>query len=155
MLLGMVVASANAQESVSREPDTATPLTLEEVLSASAKFYPAILEAQANRREALGEITEAAGGFDTLVQAESSSYASGFYDGQAAKGTITQPLRAFGTNIYGEYKVSEGDFPIYEDINFVRKFFSLKTNRSLPAAKALWPAHRRASCWRPTSCPSI
>ncbi|MEO1327292.1 MAG: TolC family protein [Pseudomonadota bacterium] len=121
MLFGMVVASANAQDAASPESEAATPLTLDEVLSASARFFPAILEAEANRREALGEITVAAGGFDTLVQAESSSYASGFYDGQAAKGTITQPLRAFGTNIYGEYKVSEGDFPIYEDINFTNR----------------------------------
>ncbi|MEL7311141.1 MAG: TolC family protein [Pseudomonadota bacterium] len=96
-------------------------LTLKQVLKSSAAHFPAILEAEANRRNAEGEINVAAGGFDVKLDASGDSYLNGFYDGQVLRGKVTQPLRAFGANVYGQYQVSEGDFPIYEDINFTNR----------------------------------
>ena len=99
----------------------AEPLRLADVLATSAMRFPAILAERAERDAAAGEIGIAAGAFDTLVDASSDSYASGFYDGQVVRSTVRQPLRRFGASLYGEYQISDGDFPIYEDENFTNR----------------------------------
>lgn len=119
LLLLIALPTLGAAQSAT--PTNVGELTLQEVLAASAQHFPGILEAQAKRREALGEIEIAEGGFNLDLDADSSSYASGFYDGQVLRGKITQPLRAFGANVYGQYQVSDGDFPIYSDQNFTNR----------------------------------
>lgn len=92
------------------------PLPLDEVLDASGEHFPKILEALAERRVAAGERLAALGAFDLVFNADSYSYATGFYDGSNVLGAkATQPLRAMGAEVYGQYRISTGDFPIYQD----------------------------------------
>lgn len=96
-------------------------LSLEEVLASSAEFFPAILEAEVNRRIVAGEQEIALGNFDLLFNADAFSRASGFYDGNVITSKVTQPIRPLGAQIYGQYQISEGDFPIYEDGSFTNR----------------------------------
>jgi len=98
--------------------ETATPLGPQEVLSASLKHYPKILEAMSRRRGAAGSVIEAEGAFDLVYEADGFSRVTGFYDGTAIRGGFKQPFREFGGSVYGGYAISRGDFPIYEDVNF-------------------------------------
>ncbi len=91
------------------------PLTLDEVLQSSRRHAPQVQEAVARVRGAEGRLLSADGAFDTVVNAEATSRALGFYDGQTIGGTVYRPLTDWGGQVYGGYRVSTGKFPIYED----------------------------------------
>lgn len=98
----------------------AMPVALlpETVLESAAVHYPAVIAALAARRGAVAATLEAEGAFDLVFESDNFTRASGFYDGVALSALAKQPLRQFGADVYAGYKVSEGDFPIYEDVNF-------------------------------------
>lgn len=98
-----------------------TPLSLTDVLASSGTHFPKILEAMAKRRVAAGEQQAALGAFDLVFNADTYSRATGFYDGNVIGGKATQPLRPLGASVYSQYRLSTGDFPIYEDQNFTNK----------------------------------
>lgn len=114
-----------------------------EVLAASEQHFPAILKALAERRAAEGKVTEALGAFDLVFNADGFDRLSGFYDGVAVGGKVTKPLRPFGAKLYGDYSLSNGDFPIYEDQNYTNNggtaklgvLFSLLRNRDIDARR--------------------
>lgn len=108
LALGLIAAPASAQ----------TPLTLDEVLDASGTHFPKIREAIIKRRVAAGERDAALGAFDVVISADSYSWATGFYDGNLVGARATQPLRSLGADVYGQYRISTGDFPVYQDQNF-------------------------------------
>ncbi|EED34512.1 outer membrane component of multidrug efflux pump [Luminiphilus syltensis NOR5-1B] len=93
-------------------------LRLEQVLDSAQQHFPKIMAALADRRAAEGDVTAALGAFDLVFDAEGFDRVDGFYDGQAIKGGAKQPLRPLGATVFSEYKLSNGEFPIYEDINY-------------------------------------
>lgn len=111
-------AAAGAQLNDPTGAPASPPLTLEQVLEASGTHFPKILEALAKRRVAADEQLAALGAFDLVFSADSYSWATGFYDGNLIGAKATQPLRSLGADIYGQYRISTGDFPIYQDQNF-------------------------------------
>ncbi|MGN7159068.1 TolC family protein [Sphingomonas sp. SAFR-052] len=104
----------------------AAPLTLDEVLRASARAAPQIVEALAKVRSAEGRAITADGAFDTVFDAEGRSRALGYYDGTYVTGRATQPLAGNGGYAYGNYRVSRGDFPIYEDEQYTNRLGEVK-----------------------------
>jgi outer membrane protein TolC len=104
----------------------ATPLTLDEVLRASAAHAPQIVEALARVRQAEGRALSAEGSFDTVFDVDGQSRVTGYYDGTYVEGRATRPLRDNGGYLYGGYRVSRGDFPIYEDRAFTNRLGELK-----------------------------
>ncbi len=96
----------------------AAPLQEVEVLASARDQFPRILQFLAQRRGAEAELLEAQGAFDIVFAADGFARATGFWDGIALKGKASQRLRPLGAEIYAEYKISDGEFPIYEDINF-------------------------------------
>jgi len=101
-------------------------LTLEEVLASSARHYPLVIAALAERSKAAREVDARLGEFDVVFDVDGFSRASGFYDGRAVEATATRPLRAWGTELYGSYSLSRGDFPVYEDEYFTNTGGRLK-----------------------------
>jgi outer membrane protein TolC len=124
-------------------PTAAQPLLAEEVLAASEKHFPSILRALAQRQAAEGRVTESLGAFDIVFAADGFDRMSGFYDGTALGGKVIKPLRPLGAQLYGEYALSNGDFPIYEDENFTNTggtaklgvLFSLFRDRDIDARR--------------------
>lgn len=101
-------------------------LTSEEVLERSIKHFPAILESLAQKRAAQGRELSALGAFDLVFSGNSDSVLSGFYDGQQAGVKAERNLRPFGAKVYGSYRNSRGDFPIYNDLAFTNKAGEVK-----------------------------
>ncbi len=101
--------------------EEAAPLELSEVLNASATHFPLIIQSLAARRAAEGRALEAEGSFDVVFGADGFSRLSGFYDGTVANGSVRQRIRNLGADVYASYSISDGDFPIYEDINFTNR----------------------------------
>ncbi len=107
-------------------PAIAQPLTLDEVLQSSAAHAPAILEAMTRERQAEGRLLSAEGAFDLLFEGEAQSRALGYYDGALIEGRATRPLTTNGGALYGGYRVSRGDFPVYEDKAFTNRLGEVK-----------------------------
>jgi outer membrane protein TolC len=109
LLLSLVLSPGLAAQ------ESQTPLLPGEVLEASGTHFPAILQALADRRGAEGKVTESLGAFDLVFDVDGFDRLTGFYDGIAVGGKVTKPLRPLGTKLYGDYSLSNGDFPVYED----------------------------------------
>ena len=115
-----------------------TPLLPDEVLQSSATRFPDILESLARERAANGDRLAADGAFDLVFNADGFDRVTGFWTGAVLNTEVRQNLGAYGAQVYGGYRVSDGTFPIYEDINFtnnggefkVGALFSLLRNRS-------------------------
>ncbi len=107
-------------------PALATPLTLDEVLRSSARAQPQIVEALTRVRQAQGRALTADGAFDTVFDVDARSRVAGFYDGTVIDARATRPLTGNGGSLYGGYRVSRGDFPIYEDQAFTNRLGEIK-----------------------------
>lgn len=115
------------------------PLLPRHVLQSSATRFPDILESIARERAAAGDQLAADGAFDLVFNAEGYDRVTGFWTGGIAKTEARQNLRPFGAQVYGGYRISDGTFPIYEDINFtnnggefkVGALFSLLRDRDI------------------------
>ncbi|MEO0436415.1 MAG: TolC family protein [Pseudomonadota bacterium] len=94
------------------------PLLPIDVLVSSEQHFPSILKAIAERRVAQGRVVEALGAFDLVFSSEGFDRFEGFWDGIAITNKAVKPLRSLGAQVYGEYSISNGEFPIYEDVNF-------------------------------------
>lgn len=127
-LLGLSVAPAFAQSTpVNAGPRAGVAtLTLGDVLRASARTAPQIVEALAKVRQAEGRALTAEGSFDTVFDVEGRSRVLGYYDGTVVEGRATRPLTGNGGYTYGNYRVSRGTFPIYEDQAFTNRLGEVK-----------------------------
>ncbi|WP_167954110.1 TolC family protein [Sphingomonas jejuensis] len=108
------------------ESPRTSPLTLEEVLRASARSAPQIIEALARVRQAEGRALAAEGAFDTVFDVDGRSRLLGNYDGSVVEARATRPFTGNGGYAYGNYRVSRGDFPIYEDQAFTNRLGEVK-----------------------------
>lgn len=97
------------------------PLTLDEVLRASLRASPQIVEQLARERQARSRALTAEGAFDTVFDVENRSRVMGYYDGAVVEGRATRPFTDNGGYVYGNYRVSRGDFPVYEDEKYTNK----------------------------------
>ena len=115
MLLSPVAAIAQA-----------APLTLDEVLRASARSAPQIVEALARVRQAEGRSLSADGAFDTVFDVDGKSRVTGYYDGTVVESRVTRPLTTNGGYVYGGYRASRGSFPVYEDQAYTNRLGEAK-----------------------------
>lgn len=104
----------------------AAPLSLDEVLRSSATYAPQILEAMTREAQASGRRTSAEGAFDIVFDADARSRVFGYYDGTTVETTVSRPLSDNGGSLYAGYRVSRGDFPIYEDKAYTNKLGEFK-----------------------------
>ncbi|MFL0355833.1 TolC family protein [Erythrobacter sp. GH1-10] len=94
---------------------TEGPLLPEEVLRSSVLTFPSILESFEREAAARSDQLSADGAFDLMLEAEAYDRVTGFYSGGFAEVGAIQPLRPFGAEVYGSYRLSDGTFPIYEN----------------------------------------
>ncbi|MEM9705605.1 MAG: TolC family protein [Pseudomonadota bacterium] len=145
-ILVMTMAASTKSASAQAPTEVALgPLSAEEVLRSSARYFPQILEVLAQRRVAEGRVTEADGAFDLVFSADGFERLTGTFDGGVIGGEATQNLRAFGGQVYGGYRRSGGLFPIYENINNTNRLgeakigalFSLLRDRTIDERRFL------------------
>lgn len=98
----------------------------EAVLRSSALTFPSILEAFEREAAARGDQLGADGAFDLMLKGEVYDRVTGFYNGGFVKGEARQGLRPFGADVFASYRVSDGTFPTYENINFTNALGEIK-----------------------------
>jgi len=131
LIVGIAVPAVASDPSpiISAEPDEgqpATPLMLDEVLQSSARSAPDIVAALARLRQAEGRALSARGAFDTVFAVDARSRFEGYYDGSLVSGKVERPLLGNGGSVYGQYRNSRGDFPIYEDKAYTNRLGEVK-----------------------------
>ena len=89
-------------------------IELETVLSSSRDHFPRVQSAVAGVLEKRGRLTEAMGAFDLALEQESVVWADGFYDGVSTDTKVTRRFGSANARIFGGYRVSNDDFPIYQ-----------------------------------------
>ncbi len=147
-LAGAAAPPALAQDIIpNAEPlDTALrtgPLLPGEVLRSSALTFPSILEAFEREAAARADQLAADGAFDLMLKGEYYDRLSGFYSGGFGKVEARQPLQPYGAEVFGSYRVSDGNFPTYENYNYtnnlgevkVGALFSLLRNREIDSRR--------------------
>lgn len=119
------------------------PLLPEEVLRSSALTFPQVLEAFEREAAARADQVAADGAFDLMLKGEYYDRLTGYYSGGFGKVEARQPLRLYGAEVFGSYRVSSGDFPIYENYDYtnalgeakVGALFSLLRNRDIDSRR--------------------
>ncbi len=119
------------------------PLTPEEVLRSSALTFPSILEAFEREAASRSDQLAADGAFDLMLKGEYYDRLTGYYSGGYGKVEARQPLRPYGAEVFGSYRVSNGDFPIYENYDYTNQLgeakvgalFSLMRNRDIDSRR--------------------
>ncbi|UYV15565.1 TolC family protein [Porphyrobacter sp. ULC335] len=119
------------------------PLLPDEVLRSSALTFPSILEAFEREAAARSDQLSADGAFDLMLKGEYYDRLTGFYSGGYGKVEARQALRPYGAEVFGSYRVSDGDFPTYENYNYtnalgeakVGALFSLLRNRDIDSRR--------------------
>lgn len=122
---------------------TTGPLLPDEVLRSSALTFPSILEAFEREAAARSDQLSADGAFDLMLKGEAYDRLTGFYSGGFAKAEARQPLRPYGAEVFGSYKISDGTFPTYENVFNTNQFgevkvgalFSLLRNRDIDSRR--------------------
>ncbi|WP_245656186.1 TolC family protein [Novosphingobium naphthalenivorans] len=108
------------------DEQSASPLTLDEVLRSSARSAPEIVAALARVRQAEGRALSAQGAFDTVFSVDARSRLAGYYDGSEITGKAERPFTGNGGYLYGQYRNSRGDFPLYEDKAYTDRLGEVK-----------------------------
>jgi len=115
----------------------------EEVLRSSALTFPRIFEAFEREAAARADQLAADGAFDLMLSAEYYDRFTGTFSGGFAEGKATQPIAPFGGEVFASYRLSDGRFPIYENVfntNELGEFkvgalFSLLRNRRIDSRR--------------------
>jgi outer membrane protein TolC len=86
-----------------------------DILVSVEKNYPEILIAKENIIYSNEAIKEAKGEFDAFFSHSYYNRAEGFYDGTSNESLVVKPMPMLNSEIYGGYRRSDGNFPVYED----------------------------------------
>lgn len=127
-----------------------SPATLEQLLEVSLKHFPKIQEAKAKRDASEAAVLQSLGAFDASLDNATNLRPGGFYDGNHTNTRIVKPIGDYNASVAAGYRVSDGNFPVYEDYFFtnsggefsVEVFFSLLRDRDID--------DRRLSFWNNT-----
>ena len=125
-------------------------INLVEVLANTLKLHPKALALSTKIDEQSANVLSAQGAFDWTYQQEIQNRTSGFYDGWYSDGRVVKQLPWAQAKIQTGYRISGGDFPVYEQYHRtledgepnLKLSVSLLQNRSTdPKRQALEAAH--------------
>ena len=119
------------------------PLLPDSVLRSSSLRFPSILESFEREAAARSDQLTADGAFDLMLEAEYYDRFTGTFSGGYGEVKATQPVMPYGGKLFGSYRISDGRFPIYENIyntNQVGEFkvgalFSLLRDRDIDSRR--------------------
>ncbi|KEO90134.1 transporter [Erythrobacter longus] len=118
LVIGQPLSAQNIESvGVPLEEQLSTgPLLPESVLRSSALTFPSILESFEREAAARSDQLAADGAFDLILEGEAYDRVTGTFSGGYAEVGARQPIAAMGAEVFGSYRLSDGTFPIYENI---------------------------------------
>ncbi|HMO01743.1 MAG TPA: TolC family protein [Oligoflexia bacterium] len=123
----------------------AEELTLNNFLKELKKNHPIVLQRIQKENESKFFRQSVQGNFDTKLSVDQFSYHSGLYNGNRGSVMFEQPLEFQGVNLFSGYKISRGNFPIYDDQFLTREGGQFLAGFDLPLLRDRGIDNRRAS----------
>lgn len=90
------------------------PLSLPKILESVEKNFPLVIKARQDVLAAEGKSQMTQGAFDLNFNAKQDNRFDGYYDGIASEFMLEKPLQVMNSRVYSGYRISEGEFPLYE-----------------------------------------
>jgi outer membrane protein TolC len=91
-----------------------SPLSLEEVLRCVRERHPLLRAAEQERSIASADLLSAEGGFDPTIKARAVTTPVGPYTSDRVEALAEVPTSLWGTRVFAGYRVSRGDFAVYD-----------------------------------------
>lgn len=88
--------------------------TVQELVAAIQSHHPEYLATLARTEQVAGERLEAEAAFDVRLVQDTYARSSGYYDGSYAEQSVIQPIQSMNAEVFGSYRISDGEFPVYE-----------------------------------------
>jgi outer membrane protein TolC len=118
LIFASLVTSVCSQASFAEQTQASDEaLSLHDVLKSTLAHHPKIAQAASIGEQARGRRLETEGAFDWQIEQEGVARTSGFYNGWILDQRMTRTLPYANAKVSGGYRISDGSFPIYEDIN--------------------------------------
>lgn len=114
LLAFISIALINIDQSFAQNEKHHNELTSEMVINSSSIHYPQILSYYEKVKASEGQSLAARGVFDIKLKQEYTDKSRGFFDGKTYDLTLEKELGALGSKVFGGYRKSYGNFPIYE-----------------------------------------
>ncbi|WP_245953167.1 TolC family protein [Alteromonas aestuariivivens] len=92
-------------------------MSLAEYLSAVSQGHPELRAMAARGGQYEASLQKAEGAYDSTLIHKSAARLSGYYDGIYARQRYVQPIETFNAQFFTEYRISDQDFPVYEQEN--------------------------------------
>ncbi|BFM06394.1 TolC family protein [Halioxenophilus aromaticivorans] len=92
-------------------------LPLMEYLGLVAQAHPELQSLEARSEQYAADRQYAEGAYDTEFAHKTASRVTGYYDGIYSTQEIAQRLKPFNSEVFTQYRVSDGEFPVYEEQN--------------------------------------
>jgi outer membrane protein TolC len=113
VLLGLVSCHLPLQAQPATEPTT-----LQQVLDSSLRHLPRILAVQSSVESSQALVMAAEGIFDPRIDGSLGGRLGGYYDGHGGDAGLVQNFPLFNARAFAGYRISDGNFPTYEDGGF-------------------------------------
>jgi outer membrane protein TolC len=143
-LVGLAPPAAQAQdERFDPAPvQEANALTLDDVVRSVVERHPLLAAAEQERAIASADVLSAEGGFDPALRARVTSIPLGPYPSDRVDTVAELPTSIWGTRLFAGYRVSRGDFAVYDSKLVTGDFGEARVGAQVP----LWrdgPIDRR------------
>ncbi len=92
----------------------AETLTVEDLVRNIQRTHPYIAAMEEQGLQRRLALTKQQSEFDPYIEQDTSVRASGYYDGAFASQRFVKPLKEMNARLYTEYRLADGDFPVYE-----------------------------------------
>ena len=122
-------------------------LSLDDVIRSVVDRYPLLRAAELEQSVAAADLLSAEGGFDPSIRARATSIATGPYTSDRVEAFAEVPTALWGTRFFAGYRVSRGDFPVYDGKQVTGDYGEARAGLQVP----LWrdgPIDRRRAALR-------
>lgn len=94
---------------------TAKTLSVPQLVQNIQRAHPYIAAMEEKGLQRRLALTQQESVFDPTIEQTTSARVSGYYDGAFAEQRYIQPLQTMNARLYSEYRLADGDFPVYEE----------------------------------------
>ncbi|WP_207611255.1 TolC family protein [Alteromonas sp. 5E99-2] len=140
----LFLIAVSAVTSLSTSAQTGVAISLDDVLKSTLKHHPRVAQALSQQQQAQAKQLQSQGVFDWQVDQNSFVRTGGFFDGAILDQSVSKALPFANAKVSAGYRISDGEFPIYENINntlaggetYIKASLSLLKDREIDKNRA-------------------
>jgi len=114
VLATVAVISTHVSDAAAQNKNTRQAPSIDALIQSMVNYHPYVRAINEGNYQAAAELEIARSSFDPFIEQKTSSRVSGYYDGTNLTQRFSNPFEDFNGSVYTEYRISDGDFPVYE-----------------------------------------